>query len=324
MVLFVNFGVIQLAYIVVSIFAVVIGVYAIFLLQNMRNKFKDESLNSLFYFQILSFIFGIYGILGSLLIRQILPKFDLSQTAIESISHFIPLIGLPFLIAAWFMQIKFAAEICRKKISRLITFSFFITAMLSILLFGIYVFRIEEINAVVIQEVRGNIYLGFGLMSLLFEGFIVTFLLLNSIIERISEKRVFLSKLYFIIGIVSVLKAVVLYFSQDYILLGLYFILIYFSATMPIIFLLKKNIEYFSKYESKQILPPAELFSEFNITPREQEIILEICKGKTNKEISETLFITLQTVKDHTHNIYQKTEVKNRVQLSQLFSGNSG
>jgi len=322
MVLFVNFGMIQLAYIVISIFSVVIGVYAIFLLQNMRNKFNVEFLNSLFYFQILSFIFGIYGILGSLLIRQILPKFDMSHTAIESISHFIPLIGLPFLIAAWFMQIKFSAEVCKKKISKLITFGFFLMAMGSILLFGYYVFKISGIEKLIIQEVRKNIFLGFGMMSLVFEGYIVIFLLINSIVEQKKDNRIFLSKLFLIIGGVSIIKACVLYFSQSYVLLGLYFILIYFSSTLPVILLLRKNTAKFSKPVFNDVHIKESLFNRFYITPREQDIILEICKGKTNKEISESLFITVQTVKDHTHNIFQKTEVKNRVQLAQLFSGN--
>jgi len=37
-----------------------------------------------------------------------------------------------------------------------------------------------------------------------------------------------------------------------------------------------------------------------------------------NKEISDTLFISLQTVKDHIYRIFQKTDVKNRVQLINL------
>ena len=56
----------------------------------------------------------------------------------------------------------------------------------------------------------------------------------------------------------------------------------------------------------------------FGISKRETEIIDEIVKGKTNKEISESLFISLQTVKDHVHNVFLKTEVKNRVQLINL------
>ncbi len=57
----------------------------------------------------------------------------------------------------------------------------------------------------------------------------------------------------------------------------------------------------------------------YGITAREQEVILEICKGKSNREIADTLFVTVQTIKDHTHRIYQKTDVKNRNQLAMLF-----
>jgi len=54
---------------------------------------------------------------------------------------------------------------------------------------------------------------------------------------------------------------------------------------------------------------------KFEVSPRETDIVREICNGLSNKEISEKLFISLQTVKDHTHRIYIKTNVKSRVQL---------
>ncbi|MCD4769757.1 MAG: LuxR C-terminal-related transcriptional regulator [Bacteroidales bacterium] len=55
--------------------------------------------------------------------------------------------------------------------------------------------------------------------------------------------------------------------------------------------------------------------SGYEISNRESDIILEICNGLTNKEIADKLFISLQTVKDHTHRIYIKTGVRNRVEL---------
>lgn len=61
------------------------------------------------------------------------------------------------------------------------------------------------------------------------------------------------------------------------------------------------------------------LFQKYNISKREQEIVNLICRGKTNKQIEDELFIALQTVKDHVSRIYQKTGVKNRVQLTNLF-----
>ena len=55
---------------------------------------------------------------------------------------------------------------------------------------------------------------------------------------------------------------------------------------------------------------------EYGITARESEVVKEIYKGKTNQEIAEKLFVTVQTIKDHTHRIYLKTNLKNRAQLT--------
>jgi DNA-binding CsgD family transcriptional regulator len=64
------------------------------------------------------------------------------------------------------------------------------------------------------------------------------------------------------------------------------------------------------------------IFDRYGITRREREIIELICAGKTNQEIADQLFISLATVKDHNHNIFRKTGVRNRVELTNLFQGN--
>jgi DNA-binding CsgD family transcriptional regulator len=61
------------------------------------------------------------------------------------------------------------------------------------------------------------------------------------------------------------------------------------------------------------------LYKKYNISKREQEIIALVCEGKTNKQIEDQLFISLQTVKDHITRIYRKTGAGNRVQLTNLF-----
>jgi len=60
------------------------------------------------------------------------------------------------------------------------------------------------------------------------------------------------------------------------------------------------------------------LEKNFGITNREKEIILMVSKGYSNKEICDKLFISLPTVKTHLKNIYQKTNIKNRVKLVNL------
>jgi DNA-binding CsgD family transcriptional regulator/tetratricopeptide (TPR) repeat protein len=50
------------------------------------------------------------------------------------------------------------------------------------------------------------------------------------------------------------------------------------------------------------------------LSEREMDVFNELCTGKTNKQISETLFISINTTKTHLLSIYKKMNVKNRTQ----------
>lgn len=66
---------------------------------------------------------------------------------------------------------------------------------------------------------------------------------------------------------------------------------------------------------------PESLDVVYGISPREREVLDFLCKGHSNQEIADVLFISLQTVKDHVSHIYRKMGVKNRVQLMAMLSG---
>jgi two-component system response regulator NreC len=51
------------------------------------------------------------------------------------------------------------------------------------------------------------------------------------------------------------------------------------------------------------------------LTSREQEILTYIAEGYTNREIAETLVISIKTVDRHRENIMQKLNLHNRVEL---------
>ncbi|MCX8057853.1 MAG: helix-turn-helix transcriptional regulator [Spirochaetes bacterium] len=53
----------------------------------------------------------------------------------------------------------------------------------------------------------------------------------------------------------------------------------------------------------------------FNLTEREKEILILLIKGKSYKEISNELSISIATVKTHITNIYKKTDSKHKVDL---------
>ena len=82
---------------------------------------------------------------------------------------------------------------------------------------------------------------------------------------------------------------------------------------------------YLNRYQQQeQVLPDdfearlRAFAAENDISRRECDVVRLICQGLANQEISDSLFISLQTVKDHIHRIFVKTGVKNRVQLTNM------
>lgn len=53
----------------------------------------------------------------------------------------------------------------------------------------------------------------------------------------------------------------------------------------------------------------------FNISPRESEVLDLILKGYSNKEIGNTLFISFTTARTHVSHIFEKTGVNSRMEL---------
>ncbi len=49
-------------------------------------------------------------------------------------------------------------------------------------------------------------------------------------------------------------------------------------------------------------------------TPREQEILNYIWAGLTSQEIAARLFVSLSTIKTHNQNLFEKLDVKRRIQ----------
>ena len=56
----------------------------------------------------------------------------------------------------------------------------------------------------------------------------------------------------------------------------------------------------------------------YELSTREKEIAALVIKGFSNLEISDQLYISLNTVKTHTRNIYQKTGTANRTGLKEI------
>ena len=60
------------------------------------------------------------------------------------------------------------------------------------------------------------------------------------------------------------------------------------------------------------------------LTDREKQILDKLCKGATNNDIANALFISEHTVRTHIYNIFKKIKVKNRTQAMYWATGHLG
>ena len=61
----------------------------------------------------------------------------------------------------------------------------------------------------------------------------------------------------------------------------------------------------------------------FALTPRENEILSQLEKGFLYKEIAGLFGISVETVRRHVHNIYEKLHVSNRTEALNKVAGRS-
>lgn len=77
-----------------------------------------------------------------------------------------------------------------------------------------------------------------------------------------------------------------------------------------------KMVDYFSDPHRSEIKPVRTHRRTDILTNREKEILTEVMKGLTNREIAGTLYISENTVKNHLRNIMEKLQMNNRVQAA--------
>lgn len=65
------------------------------------------------------------------------------------------------------------------------------------------------------------------------------------------------------------------------------------------------------------VRPKAEVLEKLGITPREFEVLELMAQGLSNQEIADRLFVSLNTVKTHTSNVFAKLDAQRRTQAIQ-------
>ena len=80
------------------------------------------------------------------------------------------------------------------------------------------------------------------------------------------------------------------------------------------IYINKKTL--LKKEGTKSTINPKKL-EELGISPREYEVLIQLSKGLSNKEIANALFVSESTIKTHVSNLLVKLDAKRRTQAIQ-------
>lgn len=304
----------MLIYLLLIIFAFSSALTAggVMLSQRLRNRFETSFLTSVQYFQIFTYAFGFYGIWGSVLLRAFISSFVQTDLT-ERITGIMTFIGIPFVVASWYMLVRSSIEMSGRSTRRSFIIFFLLFNLIGLAVLGGAIYRYPE------MEVR-------ILLKYYYISFNSLFFLLAAILILMDGKKQslnFSDRLWIAVGfvMVAVVQGIFLEFYRDNHYIGAVFILFYFlgNAFLPIFLTYFADLSMMeSEGAGKGNMSFKSFCRKYEISPREAEIILEICKGLTNQNIADKLFISLQTVKDHTHRIYLKTFVKNRTQLANL------
>jgi DNA-binding CsgD family transcriptional regulator len=255
--------------------------------------------------------FGFYGIWGQVLLRFLLSA-NISEEVLTRVSEIALLIGLPFLIFAWLMLLQFSSLLAGAKRDNWFVSGFLLFNILIIVGMGYLIGKEDYIKPLYLIKqyflVVNFIYTAVAASQIFFSG-------RESYLISVKEKKIIASGIF----IVLLVQSGLLIFFTEQTYLGILFILAYFigNAFLPVYITYGMDIVTYEEDPVKE-LSFEEFCKKYDVSPRESDIVRQICNGLSNKEISEKLFITLQTVKDHTHRIYIKTNVKSRAQLMNL------
>lgn len=297
------------------------GAIAIFFAYQLMQKYRLSYVSSYFYYLVFLYIFGSYSLIGSGILDHLLVSMGADRGTIQSSRLFATLPGIPLLMLSLYALIRSFTEMLKRRVLKSFTLTYFVVSFLGLLLYGLWTVRITRFG-------QGD-YTQFILVQRwIFTGFLIGTHLILFVMSMLFSRRMVHHERRFarlsgwIYLLYMILTCTAFNLSGFHEIFTFIFIIFFLASHLIPILFMSLYLEKF--HGNTSTLQPGfhdllDGFSrKFEISKREKEVVLLICKGMSNQEISEALFISLQTVKDHIHRIFNKTGVKNRVQLTNL------
>ena len=299
------------------------AVWAVLAAQDLQRTYGTSALSTLFYHQIFVAVFGLYGIAGQGIVKMLLIARGSSFQAVETVWHLFAVLGAPFLILAWGMFLRLGREIPDETPGRGATRGFLFAALALYIAYGAVLVLLSTSKAedgdwrALTSAVKG-----------LFVG-------IDAVVVAASAGRLIRRSRTFAEGprrtairaFGATAAGACLGRLAFFVISGrgeayfaLYVLVFFAGSLLPLIV--------WRAYLVKSVPAPVEagvsagdigeFSAAFNISKREEEVVRQVLVGKSNREIADALFITVQTVKDHLYRVFQKANVRSRVQLINL------
>jgi len=306
--------------IVTFIFCLGLTVASVLVSRQLLTSYASEFVRHHFYYLAAFHAFAFYGLWGQILARELLAAVDTEAAVVDLVAGVLPVLGVPFLFVSWIMLLNMACSMFGK-VFRSAWYALH-GAVFALLLAGSWLavtLLPADSRAASLGFVEAGAMVGIELFY---------FSLFLALVWRFrlaadgERRRVLLRFALLLVGayvVRSLLAGLVL---VDERLGAIALLAVHASNLPPLLYLRAQADRVFPpvKAEAATKLGMEHVFERYGVTKREQQVVQKICLGKTNKQIAEELFISLQTVKDHTHRIYSKIGVNSRMQLVQLMN----
>ncbi|OGT70279.1 MAG: hypothetical protein A3H44_01180 [Gammaproteobacteria bacterium RIFCSPLOWO2_02_FULL_57_10] len=268
-------------------------------------RFRQTRTNSSFhylqYFLILLYVYGYYSLWSGMLLSGFM-----EMDNVERVATLVAQMGAPFFLISLAMLLLWVSRIQKRPATPalIVTIGVSTVAIVAFILWG--------------EPLQDNVRAACSIIALI-TSLVVVGALVTGKQQIVKDKgRPLLIALTAAAGLIhlTTFTDLTAYAHYDSVFVFYFYLL---NTAMVVLYTYQATDELMQPQLSLD-----DFLNKYGISKREADILRGIYAGKTNQEIANQLFISLQTVKDHSSRIYQKTFVKNRAQLTTLVRESQG
>jgi DNA-binding CsgD family transcriptional regulator len=312
----------MLAQVLIVTFVLCLGltVASVLVSRQLVTTYASEFLRQHFYYLAAFHAFAFYGLWGQILTRALLTSVDIETGVVDRVSGVLPLLGVPFLFVSWIMLLNMACSMFGK-VFKPAWHSLHAVALAALLAGSWLAVTLLQAESPVASLGLIEAVAMVGIELFYFSAFLLLARRFRTAADA-DRRRVLLTFALLLTGAYAARSLLAGLVLVDVRFAPVALLAVHASNLPPLLYLRAKADRVFAPVKAEQAtkLGMQHALDRYGVTKRERQIVEKICLGKTNKQIADELFISLQTVKDHTHRIYSKIGINNRMQLVQLMN----